>query len=119
MEAELSLREMQKAWHGNLRSYVIGFIVSFLLTSFSFLLVAGHFISGHTLILTISGLALAQAVFQLIYFLHLGEEGKPHWETVIFFFMFLILLIIVCGTLWIMHDLNVRTMSFHTEEVQR
>jgi len=117
MDAELSLKEIQKAWHGSLRSYVIGFTASFLLTSLSFLLVAGEFLPAHVLIYVVSGLALVQAVFQLTYFLHLGEEGKPHWETAIFFFMLLILLIIVGGTVWIMHDLNVRTMRMDTEVV--
>ncbi|NGX57541.1 MAG: Cytochrome bo(3) ubiquinol oxidase subunit 4 [Chlamydiae bacterium] len=114
MEEELSLKEMQKTWHGSLRSYLIGFIASLLLTTLAFLLVYGQVFSGPILIMTISGLALVQAAFQLKYFLNLGKEEKPYWETFIFFFMLLILLIIVCGSLWIMHDLNVRMMNMET-----
>ena len=110
MSEELSLQEMQKKWHGSLKSYAIGSVASLFLTSLSFLLVVGQLLAAHTLLYTIAGLALVQAAVQLIYFLHLGREGKPRWETFIFCFMLLILLIIACGTLWIMHDLNVRTM---------
>ncbi len=117
MEAELSLKEMQKTWHGSLKSYLIGFLVSLVLTSLSFLLVITQVLPSNLLIYTITGLALLQATFQLIYFLHLGQEGKPHWETFIFFFMLLILLIIAAGSLWIMYDLNQRTMKHNTEAI--
>jgi cytochrome o ubiquinol oxidase operon protein cyoD len=48
---------------------------------------------------------------QLRFFLHLGQEAKPRWETMIFYFMVLVLLIIALGSLWIMHDLEERVMS--------
>jgi cytochrome o ubiquinol oxidase subunit IV len=109
--SDLSLKETKKEWHGSLRSYVIGFTSSFLLTITSFLLVATRALSGNTLIHTIIVLALVQAVFQMRFFLHLGEEPKPRWETLVFGFMLTLLLIIVIGTLWIMNDLNERVMS--------
>ncbi|MGA8163656.1 MAG: cytochrome C oxidase subunit IV family protein [Waddliaceae bacterium] len=111
MSEELSLKEMQKAWHGSLKSYIKGFFACFVLTSLSFFVVWASVFSTLTTILIISGLALIQAAFQLKYFFHLGEEGSPYWETLIFLFMFLILLIIACGSLWVMHDLHQRTMT--------
>lgn len=117
MEVDLSLKEMQKSWHGSLKSYAIGFTLSLLLTTLSFFLVINQVFPDHLLMYAISGLAVVQATFQLIYFLHLGKEGKPHWETLIFFLMFLILLIIAAGSLWVMNDLNQRTMSHHKKEM--
>jgi len=114
MSQELSLQEMQKSWPGSTRSYWIGLVASFLLTSISFVLVYRQILPGNTIIITIAALAFVQAAFQLKYFLHLGEEGKPYWETFIFVFMMVILLIITCGSLWVMHDLNQRTMSHKT-----
>lgn len=107
---ELNFKETLKEWHGTYRSYAIGFIASLLLTFTSFALVHYQLISGHTLIIILIALALVQAFFQLRYFLHLGEEPKPRWETHIFFLMALLLIIIVIGSLWVMHDLEVRTM---------
>lgn len=111
MHTELSLNEIKKEWHGSLKSYVIGFIASLLLTCLSFFLVFTQFVTGRYLVFSIVGLALVQAIVQLLFFLHVGQEDKPRWETVTFYFMVLVLLIIVIGTLWIMFNLNDRTMS--------
>ncbi|MBA3815626.1 MAG: cytochrome o ubiquinol oxidase subunit IV [Parachlamydiaceae bacterium] len=111
MSHDLSLKETQKEYHGTLKSYLIGFIVSLVLTIVSFSLVASGILSGLNLVYTIVSLALTQAIVQLLFFLHLGQEEKPRWETFIFYFMVLILLIVVIGSLWIMSDLNERMMS--------
>jgi cytochrome o ubiquinol oxidase operon protein cyoD len=117
MKADLSLKEVQKEWHGTLKSYMIGFLASILLTAASFLLVILRPLSGQLLIYLVIGLALVQAKCQLLFFLHIGQEAKPKWETLVFYFMALCLLIIVIGSLWIMHDLNIRVMSGMTEEI--
>jgi len=108
---EDTLSEIQKKWHGSYKGYFIGFILSVVLTAFAFALVYTLRIQGYALRFTLLGLAIAQAIVQLIYFLHLGKEEKPRWETVIFLFMVMVLLIIALGTLWIMYDLNERVMS--------
>lgn len=117
MSEELSLKEVQKEWHGSLKSYIIGFIASIILTGASFFLVFFRLISGISLIYTIVGLALTQAIFQLLFFLHVGQEDKPRWETLVFYFMVLVLVIIAGGSLWIMYDLNVRVMSDMVKEM--
>lgn len=111
MTTELSLREIKKEWHGTLKSYLIGFIASLLLTCASFLLVATRVLSAQTLLYTIIILALLQALVQLRLFLHLGQEAKPRWETFVFYFMVLTLLVVAIGSLWVMYDLNYRMMS--------
>jgi cytochrome o ubiquinol oxidase operon protein cyoD len=110
MDIELSLDEMTKAYHGNLRSYLIGLLSSLILTSLSFALVSLHLLPPHVLAWTIGGLALVQASVQLIFFFHLGKETKPKWNVMIFSSMMIILLIITLGSLWVMNDLNTRTM---------
>lgn len=116
MSEDLSLKEIQKEWHGTLKSYVIGFTASVLLTAASFLLVITRLFSGQVLVHTIIGLALVQAIIQLLFFLHLGQEAKPRWETVVFYFMVMVLFIIAIGSLLIMYDLNDRVMSDMTKE---
>lgn len=111
MTHELSLKETQKKWHGTLKSYLIGFVVSLVLTALSFYLVAEKMLSGDVLIYALIGLAVLQAFVQLFFFLHVGqEEAKPRWATIVFSYTFLILLIVLIGSLWIMHDLNDRMM---------
>ena len=111
MAHDLSLKEIKKESHGTLKAYVIGFIASIILTAASFGLVATRMLSGSLLVYAIVVLALIQAIVQLRFFLHVGQEAKPRWETVVFYFMVLVLLIIALGSLWVMHDLNDRVMG--------
>ncbi len=110
MSHEPSLKEIQKEWHGSYKAYANGFFGSLLLTLFSFGAVIFEVAKGKTLLIIVVLLALAQAYVQLRYFLHVGEEPKPRWETLAFYFMLVILFIIAAGSLWIMFDLNDRMM---------
>ena len=111
MTHDLSLKEIQKEWHGTLKSYMFGFIASFFLTAISFFLVITRPFSEQNIIYTIIGLATLQAIAQLLFFLHVGhEEAKPRWASIALCFTVLVLLIIVIGSLWIMYDLNSRMM---------
>jgi cytochrome o ubiquinol oxidase operon protein cyoD len=105
-----NLKSVQKEWKGSLKAYLIGFCASLFLTLISFGLVAFKLISTPILFYLIIGLALLQAIIQLLFFLHLGQEPKPQWETLVFYFMLLTLLIVVLGSLWIMYDLDDRVM---------
>lgn len=109
------LIEIQKEWHGTLKSYLYGFLISALLTGASYYLVWSQTITGQTLIISVVFLGLLQAVAQLRFFLHLGEETKPRFELIVFSFMVLVLLIIALGSLWIMHDLDDRMMPSQKE----
>lgn len=111
MSHEPDLKEIQKEWHGTLHHYVWGFLASLLLTFAAYFLVITKALEGLPLIITVITLGLVQAVVQLFLFLHLGKESKPRWETMMFLFMVLVLLIIVLGSLWIMFDLDSRMMG--------
>lgn len=111
MHEKDSLSVIQKEWHGTFKSYLIGLVISLLLTGVAFYLAIEHFFTGQFLVYTLVGMALLQAIAQLLFFLHLGKEESPRWETIVFLFMVMVLLIIAIGSLWIMHDLNHRVMS--------
>lgn len=115
MSEHLSLKETQKEWHGSIKAYLWGFILSFLLTSLSFFLVYVKAFSSLPLTYTIIILAVIQAAVQIIFFLHIGQEPKPKWESIALCFTLMVLLILVVGSLWIMHDLDNRVMPMHME----
>ena len=96
---------------GSLLSYTTGFITSIILTLAAYQLVANQMLANWTLILTILGLAVVQLVVQLLFFLHLGREAKPRWNFLIFSIMVVIVVIVAGGSLWIMKNLNYRTMT--------
>lgn len=97
--------------------YVIGFAVSLLLTFIAFGLVMVRVETGHSilsdqfLMIVLGLLALAQFIVQLVFFLHLGTETKPRWKLLVFWFMIIIVLIIIIGTIWIMDNLNYNMMQ--------
>lgn len=89
---------------------MIGFVLSIVLTLAAYFLVDKQLLKGLTLEIAISVIALIQVFCQLVFFLHLGEEPKPRWQLHLFFFMMGVIVIIVGGTLWIMHNLDYNTM---------
>lgn len=98
------------------KNYLIGYILSVLLTLLAYNVVVGHMLAGLVLLLVIAALAVLQLGVQLVYFLHLPDELKPRYKLLSFGFMATILLIIVVGSLWIMHHLNYNMMEMSPEQ---
>ena len=92
--------------HGTMRSYVVGFALSIALTLAAYFMVTHHALGRTALIVAIFALAMIQLYVQLVFFLHLGREGKPRLNLMTFLFMLLVLVIVVAGSLWIMNNLN-------------
>jgi cytochrome o ubiquinol oxidase subunit IV len=103
-------------------SYAIGFILSIILTVFAYALAVNDAFrdkfSPAMIAITLSVLASVQLVVQLLFFLHLGDESKPRWKLMSFIFAFIVLSIIVFGSLWIMFDLNSRMMMSPTDMIK-
>lgn len=92
-------------------AYVIGFVLSLLLTGLTYVSVVYHLFSAEVLLPLIIGLAVVQFIVQIMFFLHLGRERKPRWQLVTFLFMLVVLFILVIGSLWIMNNLNYHMSS--------
>jgi len=94
--------------HGSLKAYVFGFILSILLTLGSFgLVMTGNF--SHTLIVPgLIVLCVAQLLVQLVFFLHMGKSERDN--TLTFLFTVMVLSIIVLGSLWVLHNMNLNMM---------
>lgn len=99
------------AGHGTLKSYIVGFILSIVLTIIPYLIVVDHMLIGNALLLTVVGLAVLQLLVQLVFFLHLSTASEQRWNLMTFMFTVLILAILVVGTLWIMWNLNYNMMD--------
>ena len=95
---------------GSVKKYIMGFVLSLLLTFASYFSVLYKLFSPSLVLYTILALALVQTVIQLALFLHLGEEAKPHRNLLTFLFMLSILIIIVWGSIWIMDHLDYNMM---------
>ncbi len=97
------------------KSHVTGFLLSLILTLAAYFIVVKQMLSGTTILALIAALAIAQATIQLFYFLHIGQEKKPHWKLTLFFFMFIVVVVIVFGSLWIMYNLDYNVMPHNME----
>lgn len=92
--------------HGSVKSYIAGFILSLILTIIPFAVVAQHWFSNIPSYITIGVFALAQLFIQLVFFMHLSHKSKAQWNLNVFLFSFLVVLILVLGTIWIMYNLD-------------
>ena len=90
----------------NYKSYIIGFVASAILTLASYFTVTEQLFDRIGIIITIVIFAIAQLVFQLIYFLHMGDEEKPRWNLYSFIFSLIVIFILVAGSIWVMYYLN-------------
>jgi len=94
-----------------LRSYVAGFLLSLATTIAAYVVVTEKLYSKNSIIATVAVLAIAQFFVQMLFFMHLGQEKKPRWKLLALVFMTGVVLIVVLGSLWIMHHLDYNMMS--------
>jgi cytochrome o ubiquinol oxidase subunit IV len=102
--------DREHGWNVSFQPSIIGFILSLLLIAAVYRFVTRHHLAGWALTYTVFGFGMMQAIIQLIFFLHLGMESKPHWNTISFLFMLLVVVIVIGGSLWIMQNLNYNVM---------
>jgi cytochrome o ubiquinol oxidase operon protein cyoD len=92
--------------------YITGFVLSIIFTFISFGLLFWHEANEHAfptheiIFPILIMLAIAQLFVQLIFFLHVGHEGKPRWNLIALVFATIVVVIVVGGTLWIMQNLK-------------
>ncbi|NJD00265.1 cytochrome o ubiquinol oxidase subunit IV [Candidatus Erwinia dacicola] len=99
------------ASHGSVRSYMIGFILSVILTGIPFWMVMDGGASKATILTVVHICAVVQVLVHLVYFLHLDSKSEGGWNLIAIVFAALIILIVVVGSLWIMWNLNYNMMS--------
>jgi cytochrome o ubiquinol oxidase operon protein cyoD len=95
---------------GSITSYLTGFILALILTAIPFVLVMSGAWSSTATIFAIFSAGIVQILVHLHYFLHLDTTSAARWNLLALMFTFLIMILFVGGTLWIMWTLNYRMM---------
>lgn len=99
------------AGHGTMRDYVIGFLLSVILTAIPFWLVMTDAIADKaTTAIVIMAFAIVQIVVHMIYFLHMNTKSNNGWTVMALIFTIIIVVIALSGSLWVMHHLNTNMM---------
>ena len=107
------------AGHGTRKDYLIGFGLAAVLTAIPFWLVMGHVISGAEAGLVVMALAAVQVVVHMVYFLHMNSRSEGGWNLVALLFTVLMVGIVISGSLWVMHHLDVNMMPSMTPDQAR
>jgi cytochrome o ubiquinol oxidase operon protein cyoD len=98
------------AGHGSVRSYVIGFVLSVVLTALPFGLVMSGALPAATAVPICIGLGVVQMIVHLVYFLHMNASSSQSWNMAALVFTVVVVAILVVGSLWVMYHLNMNMM---------
>jgi cytochrome o ubiquinol oxidase operon protein cyoD len=106
--------------HITVRGYVIGFVLSVVLTAIPFWLVMTRVLPGTGLtIFVILGLAMVQIYVHMVFFLHMTSKAEGGWTWMSLIFTLVLLVIVLSGSLWIMYHLNANTMPVSPEQARK
>lgn len=97
--------------HGSLKSYLIGFVLSVVLTAIPFWLVmSGALDSKQATGLIIMAFAVVQIIVHMIFFLHMNVRSENGWTMMALIFTLVLVIITLTGSLWVMYHLNTNMM---------
>lgn len=99
--------------HGSFKSYMIGFVLSVILTAIPFALVMTGALPAQATALIVMAFAVVQIVVHMIYFLHMNTKSEGGWNMLALIFTIVIVFICLAGSLWVMHHLNTNMMPTH------
>ncbi len=93
--------------HATVKSYMIGFVLSVVLTAIPFGLIMDKTHMGFgpdTVLAAILAFAVVQVFVHVVYFLHMDRSAEQRWNVLAFAFTVMILACVVAGSIWIMHN---------------
>ena len=108
------------ASHGTFNSYLIGFILSVILTAIPFWLVMDGVLDSKVATAAwVMGLGVVQIVVHMVYFLHMNTKSEGGWNMLALIFTLVIVAIAIAGSLWVMYHLNTNMMPQMDHEMIR
>jgi len=107
-------------YHASYRGYAIGFLLSVLLTAIPFWLVMAKLLPTPGLTAAvILAFAAVQVVVHMLYFLHMNSKVEQGWSLLALTFTALLVLIMMSGSIWVMHHLNTNMMPMHEMDARK
>lgn len=100
--ANHNAHDTHEGGHGSMKSYVIGFIFSIVLTIIPLVVVMNDLLDKTGTTILILAMAVLQFAVQLLFFMHIRDEKKPRYNLISLIFGLVIMLTIVAGSIWIM-----------------
>lgn len=99
--------EDEGGYHATVEGYLVGFLLSVLLTAIPFWLVMGNVMaSPKVTAFVVLGFAAVQMVVHMVYFLHLNAKVEGGWSLLALIFTAALVIIMLAGSIWVMYHLN-------------
>ena len=96
--------------HVSRRTYLIGFLLSVVLTALPFWMVMRGGFDPTLTVATIMAAAVVQILVHTVCFLHVNTSSEGGWTLLAYIFTAVLVLIVISGSLWIMYHLNANMM---------
>ncbi|MVT36854.1 cytochrome o ubiquinol oxidase subunit IV [Paracidovorax citrulli] len=101
--------------HSTFSGYMVGFVLSVILTAIPFWLVMAKVISDrNTAVLVLGAFAVVQILVHMVCFLHMNGKVEGGWTMLSTIFTVVFVAIAIAGTLWVMFHMNTNMMPEHT-----
>lgn len=97
-------------YHATVKGYVIGFVLSVVLTAIPFWLVMAKVLPANLTAPIILLFAAVQMVVHMVYFLHLNAKVEGGWSLLALVFTGVLVAIVLAGSIWVMYHLNTNMM---------
>lgn len=106
--------------HGSRKTYLIGFVLSVVLTAIPFWLVmAGVIESRQVTAFLVMAFALVQIVVHMVYFLHMDTKSEGGWTFMALLFTVILIVIALSGSLWVMYHLTTNMMPMTPHDMKQ
>ena len=100
--------------HSSFSGYMVGFVLSIILTAIPFWLVMNKVIADRTTaVLVLGAFAVVQILVHMVCFLHMNGKIEGGWTMLTTIFSVIFVAIVISGTLWVMFHMNANMMPGH------
>lgn len=100
--------------HSSFSGYMVGFVLSVILTAIPFWLVMDGVITHRpTAVMVLGAFAVAQILVHMVCFLHMNGKVEGGWTLLSTIFTVVFVAIAIAGTLWVMFHMNENMMPAH------
>ncbi|HEX5805533.1 MAG TPA: cytochrome o ubiquinol oxidase subunit IV [Macromonas sp.] len=100
--------------HSTFSGYMVGFVLSIILTAIPFWLVMSHVITERNMaVLVLGGFAVVQILVHIVCFLHVNGKIEGGWTMLSTIFTVVFVAIGIAGTMWVMYHMNANMMPEH------
>lgn len=96
--------------HVSRRAYLVGFLLSVVLTAVPFWLVMTGALDAQATAWAIVGAAVVQIMVHTVCFLHVNTSSESGWTLLAYVFTAVVVLIVISGSLWIMYHIDTNMM---------